>query len=91
MGMKSSNMSEIENSLLVTVRLLDPLKMLQKLVLEASQDLVKVHHSCVGQMDRSPAQQLTDGVLKKYKEIREPPENLRLKMRMRPSLRPPHS
>ena len=72
MGMKTNNMSEIENSRLVTVRLLDPLKMLQQLVLEASQDLVKAHHSCADQMDRSPAQELTDGALKKCKEIRDP-------------------
>ena len=72
MGMKSNNMSEIENSRWVTVRLLDPLKMLQHLVLEES-DLVKAHHSCADQMDRSPAQQLTDGALKKSKEMREPP------------------
>ena len=65
MGMKSNNMSEIENSRLVTVRLLDSLKMLQQLDLEESQDLVKAHRSCADQMDRSPAQQLTDGVLKK--------------------------
>jgi hypothetical protein len=32
MGMKTNNMSEIENALLVNTRLLDPLKMLQHLV-----------------------------------------------------------
>ena len=78
MDMKSNNMSEIENSLLVTVRLLDPLKMLQNLVLEASQDLVKAHRSCADQVDRSPAQHLTDGALEKKKK-----EDLSQQMRMR--------
>jgi hypothetical protein len=46
MGMKTNNMSEIENSLLVNTRLLDPLKMLQHLVVKASTGLAKAHLSC---------------------------------------------
>ena len=45
-GMKTNNMSKIENSLLVTLRLLDPLKMLLQLVLKASQELAKAQQSC---------------------------------------------
>ena len=71
MGMKSNNMSEIENNLLVTVRLMDPLRMLHHLVLKASQELVKAHHSCADQLDRTPAQYLTDGALQKCKKILE--------------------
>jgi hypothetical protein len=40
--------------------------MLQKLILEASKDLVKAHLSCADQLDRSPAQHLLDGALEKY-------------------------
>ena len=71
MGMKSNNMSEIENNLLVTVRLMDPLRMLHHLVLKASQELVKAHRSCTDQLDRTPAQYLTDGALQKCKKILE--------------------
>ena len=71
MGMKSNNMSEIENNLLVTVRLMDPLRMLHHLVLKASQDLVKAHRSCAAQLDRTPAQYLTDGALQKCKKLLE--------------------
>ena len=72
MGMKTNNMSEIENSLLVHARLLDPLKMLQHLVAKASKDLAKAHLSCAEQLRRSPAQHLTDGALQKCKEIKKP-------------------
>jgi hypothetical protein len=72
MGMKTNNMSEIENSLLVTLRLLDPLKMLLQLVLKASQELAKAQRSCADQLDRTPAQHLTDGALQKCKKIKEP-------------------
>ncbi len=71
MGMKSNKMSEIENNLLVTVRLMDPLRMLHHLVLKASQDLVKAHRSCADQLDRTPSQYLTDGALQKCKKLLE--------------------
>jgi hypothetical protein len=70
--MKTNNMSEIENSLLVTLRLLDPLKMLLQLVLKASQELAKAQRSCTDQLDGTPAQHLTDGALQKCKKIKEP-------------------
>ena len=70
--MKTNNMSEIENSLLVTLRLLDPLKMILQLVLKASQELAKAQRSCADQLDRTPAQHLTDGALQKCKKIKEP-------------------
>jgi hypothetical protein len=72
MGMKTNNMSEIENSLLVHTRLLDPLKMLQHLVAKASKDLAKAHLSYAEQLARSPAQHLTDGALQKCTEIKQP-------------------
>ena len=59
-------------SLSVTTRLLDPLKMLQHLVVKASTDLSKAHLSCADQLATTPAQHLTDGALHQCKELRQP-------------------